>query len=288
MTFEKVIKNIDSLPPLSNAANLVQAMYASGIENINIMRLVKVIESDAMLAANILKMINSPFYGFSKKISSVSQAVSLFGTRKIQMLVIQYAVSESLKADTSVYGFSHSQFNELCHLQSALILQWCSNIEVRDAQFLAPLALIMECGKLILANEVVKSDYCGEFRRGFNECDCIQNYEKSLIDTTSYYLSSILFEHWNLEPLYVEILKSLDNTDEEYMSKLDIKTKSYISQIDIIRTAINAKEILTDDSIKKASLKVMKLGYRKDVFERIAFRVRDAYFKKNDKDWHKE
>lgn len=279
MTFEHIIKNIDSLPPLSNAANIIQAMYVSGLENINILRLVKVIESDAMLTANILKMINAPYYGFTKKIASVSQAVSLFGTRRIHMLVISYAMKEALKADTSVYGFSFAQFNELCHLQAALMLQWYSKVELRDAQFLAPLALIMEAGKLVLADEVTKSDYCGEFRKGFNECEDICEYEKDLIGHTSYELSAVLFEHWNLEPLYVEILNCLDHQDKEHLKKLDLKTRSYINQLDVIRTAINAKEILTEQSIKKASRKVVAMGLSKDLFEKTALRIRDSYFK---------
>ncbi|MBN2783076.1 MAG: HDOD domain-containing protein [Campylobacterales bacterium] len=278
MTFERIIKDIDSLPPLSNAANIIQAMYVSGLENINVMRLVKVIESDAMLTANILKMINAPYYGFSKKIASVAQAVSLFGTRRIHMLVIQYAIAQSLKADTSIYGFSFAQFNELCHLQSALMLQWYSKVELRDAQFIAPLALIMEAGKLVLANEVVKSDYCGEFRKEFNECEDINEFEKSLLGYTSYELSAILFEHWNLEPIYVDILRVLDIKDKEQFRKLDMKTRSYVEQLDIIRTAINAKEILTEESIKKASRKVGKMGLSRDSFEQTALRIRDSYF----------
>ena len=284
MTFYDIIEDIDSLPPLSNAAQLVQSMYASGIENINITRLVKVIESDAMLTANILKMINAPYYGFSKRIASVAQAVSLFGTRRIHMLVIQYAVAQNLKADTSIYGFTQSQFNELCHLQSALMLQWISKVELRDAQFLAPLALIMESGKLVLAKEIVASDYVGEFRKGFNECESIEEYERSLIDTTSYRISSLLFEHWNLEPIYVDILKALDE-QMNMKKRYDAKMQSYIKQLDVIRTAINVKEILTESSIEKASKKVKAMGYRSDLFETIAYRIRDVYLSRNDNNW---
>jgi len=285
VTFEDLIENIDSLPPLSSAASLVQSMYMNGLENINISRLVRVIESDAMLTANILKMINAPHYGFSKRIVSIAQAVSLFGTRQIHMLVMQYAMSQNIKADTSVYGFANTQFNELCHLQSSLMFQWYSRVELRDAQFLTPLALIMESGKLVLAQEVIKSDYCGEFRKGFNECASIEEYEKGLIGTTSYYLSAILFEHWNLEPLYVEILTALDNDSQYYLETLDVKTRSYVTQIDIIRTAINAKEILTDFSIQRASQKVENYGGNPEVFKKVAFRIRDIYFKSENRNW---
>ena len=268
MTFEHIIKDIDSLPPLSNAAHIVQTLYAGGLENLNITRLVKVIESDAMLSANILRMINSPYYGVINKISSISQAVSLFGSSRIYMLVIQYAVNEKVKADPSIYGFSNSQFNELCHLQSALAYQWYSKVNLDDAKFLSPLALIMESGKLILANEVIKSDYCGEFRKGFNECANIQEYEKDIIGTTSYFLTAMLFEHWNLEPKYVEILKALDSDEEP---------PKFEKEIEVIRTAINVKEILTDSSIDRASKLVRNMGLNARHFRDVALRLKESY-----------
>lgn len=284
MTFESIVKDIDSLPPLSNAAYIIQSMYLSGIENTNILRLVKVIESDAMLTANILKMINAPYYGFQKKIASVAQAVSLFGTKRIYALVMQYAVAENLKADTSIYGFEQSQFNELCHLQSALILQWYSRVELRDAQFLTSLALIMESGKLVIAKEVVASDYCGEFRKGYNECKSIEEYEKSLINITSYEITALLFRHWNLEPIYIDILEALDN--QEKYDKLDVKAQTYVDEIDVIRTAINTKDILSDGAINEAAQKVMRMGQNAQIFKDVALRVRTAYLKSLDNSWY--
>ena len=167
MNFENIIANIDSLPPLSNAAFLVQQLYSRDAENVNITKLVRIIESDALLTANILKMINAPVHGFSKKIASISHAVTLFGTRNIYGLVINYAINEKIKANTAVYGLSATEFNQMCHLQSTLMMQWYSKIDLRHAQLLAPLALIMESGKLVLSNEVAKSNYVQEFKKGF-------------------------------------------------------------------------------------------------------------------------
>jgi HD-like signal output (HDOD) protein len=279
MTFKNIIKNIDSLPPLSNAAHLVQLLYSGGIENLNIKRLVKVIESDAMLAANILKMINSPYYGFKQQISTISQAVTLVGASRIQMLVINYAINEKLKADPSIYGFKNTQFNDLCQLQSSLMFQWYSTINADDAKFLSPLALIMESGKLVLANEVLKSDYVGEFRKGFNECESIEEYEKSIIGTTSYYITAMLFEHWNLEPKYVDILKSLDfpPKDEEEKKQEEKKKKVCIPALNVIRKAINVKDILSSSAINTACVLVEDMGQDPDVFKDIALKLREKY-----------
>ena len=280
MTFNHIIKNIDSLPPLSNAAYVVQKLYASGLENINITRLVKVIESDAMLAANILKMINSPYYGLSRRVATIAQAVTLLGASRIYMLVISYAINEKLKADPSIYGFTNTQFNELCNLQSSLMFRWYSTINVQVAKFLSSLALIMESGKLILAEEVIASDYTSEFRKGFNECESIQEYEKSVINTTSYYLTALLFEHWKLEPTYVKLLKSLDFQEEEKQPVNKVK-KAYTNALDIVRTSINAKDILSDAGIEKASLIVAEMGHDQKVFKDIAVNLRETYLEKS-------
>jgi HD-like signal output (HDOD) protein len=277
MTFEKIVQDIDRLPPLSNAANVVRSMYASGLESMSVTSLVRVLESDAMLMANLLKIINAPFYGLRKRVLNAMQAVTLLGTHRVYMFVVKYSIDETLKADTSVYGFDTKQFNELCHLQSTLMYQWYSQVNMPDAKLLSQLSLIMESGKLLLASEVKKSDYVGEFRKAFNECENISEFEKSLIDITSYRISAELFKHWNLDEVFINILYALDYDESEF-KELDYDLQKYTKLIDIIITTINVKEILSDNSISEASKKVGHLGLSRNMFEQSAYKVRDAYF----------
>ncbi len=272
MTYESMIKNIDDMPPLSDIARVMQSLYASGVENVDVKKLTRMIESDVMLTANVLKMINSPYYGFKNRISSVSQAVALFGIQKIYALVINFAMSKQLKANTAIYGFNNAQFNEMCILQSSLMMQWYATVDIRSTHILAAIALIMESGKIIVSKELHASDYLEEYRKGFLACTNIQEFEKEFLDTTSYYLSSILFEHWNLEPIYVRVLKALDSLEE-----CDAVTRKYANAIDVVRTAINLKEVLTDQSIEKASKKVKEMGLDSEGFEVVAYKVKKKY-----------
>jgi len=274
MTFNNIVNNIDSLPPLSDAANIVQSLYSSGVENIDVKRLIKIIESDAMLSANILKTINAPFFGMRNKITSIARAIPLIGARRIEMLVVNYAIREHVKADPSIYGFNNLQFNEICRLQSALLLQWYSKINLKDAQYLTSLALMMESGKLILAKEVIESDYVGEFRKYFNECENIQEFEKSLIGTTSYYLTALLFQHWNLDEKYIRVLKALDSDNED-----DLQILFYANIIEIIRVSINVKDILSDTAISNASVLVKELGMDDEIFIAVANEIKENYLK---------
>lgn len=275
MTFDALVKNIESLPPLSDTAVLIQQLYKEGAENVDIIKLVRIIESDALLTANILKMINAPIYGFSKRIASVAQAVSLFGTQIVYGLVLNYAMNETIVANTKPYGISNTKFNEVCHLQSALMTQWYSKVDLRHAQFLAPLALIMESGKLILAKEIHDSSYTQEFKKGLKACDHIEEYENELVGTTSYYLSGMLFEHWNLEPLYVKMLKGLDFDEEILGSKMEY----YVQTLNVVRTAVNIKDILSDKSIAEACELVKEMDLDAEYFEHVAKRIKSSYLK---------
>jgi HD-like signal output (HDOD) protein len=278
MDFKSLVETIESLPPLSDSAVLIQKLYVDGSSNVNIARLTKIIESDVLLSANILRMINAPAYGFYRQITSIPQAVTLFGTETIFALVISYAMHEKLVANLRAYGITNETFNDVCHLQSTLLTQWYSKIDLRRAQFLAPLALFMEIGKLVLAKVVTQKAKIKEFKDGLMECKSIVEYEDSLFGTTSYYVGALLFHHWNLEPLYVQMLKGLDY-ERDYSPKL----QEYIEILDVIREAINVKAILTNESIKNAAKMVTLMGLDASDFESVARRVKQTYIQNSEK-----
>lgn len=53
-----------------------------------------IIEKDAALALRLLKIVNSAFYGFPSKITSVNRAINLIGTKDLQSLVLSTTVMD--------------------------------------------------------------------------------------------------------------------------------------------------------------------------------------------------
>lgn len=274
MTYEHLVKSIEKMPPLSDIVTSVRSLYTGGVENVNTKKLASVIESDAILSANILKIVNSPLFGLAQKVSSIPRAVTVCGVERTYSIVLHYAMNLQLQADTAIYGFNSTQFNEMCILQSSLMMQWYARVNIKDAQFMSLLAFIMESGKILILKDLMQSDFVEVFREGFLACTNIQEFEREFFGTTSYYLSSLLFEHWKLDPLYVEILRELDFRTKE----LDPKLQEYVNAVHVIRTAINLKEVLTDASIDKATFIVendMKLSGEQ--FKAVAGKIRALY-----------
>jgi len=142
-----ITAKIDSLPTLSTIVNRVMEVTADPESSVN--DLMEVITPDASLTTTILKMANSAFFGVSRTVSSLQQAVSILGFNEIQNLILAKSVFNSFK-DTNAGGqFDIRRFWEhsfLCGLASKIIA-----IDARvagDDFFVA--GLIHDIGKLVI------------------------------------------------------------------------------------------------------------------------------------------
>jgi hypothetical protein len=185
---------------------------------------------------------------------------------------MKYVVAENIHAKTEIFGFSNERFNDICNIQSALLLQWYSKIDLETARFLAPLALIMESGKLVIANEVSSTFYEKEFEEGFRKSKNVSNYEKVLIGKTSYELSGMVFKHWHMEPLYIRVLEELNIGDTKSQT-----VAKYIEILSVIVTAVNLKAVLSKESVLAACKLVQSMGLDPEEFANVALKVKRAY-----------
>lgn len=267
--FQTVVKQVESLPPLSDSAQKIRKIFNVEDEDINIIELVRAIEADASLSANILKMVNAPFYGFSKQITSISHAVTLFGTRMVYGMVMRFAVEKAVIANLRPYGINAMQLNKISHLQSRLVMQWYSKIDINLAQDIASLALMMESGKLVVAKEVAKAGEIKTFLDTLNKSATELEHELATFSSSSYFIAGLLFEHWNFDPLYSAALKGLDfeiSFDHPYF-------QNYIEVLDIARHAVNIRECLTPNSIETACEVVEEYGMDRDKFVDVAHKI---------------
>ena len=67
----------------------------------------KVISKDHILAAKLLKLVNSAFYGFPQRISSLSSAIILLGFNVVKSLIISASIFEVME-DQDIELWEHS------------------------------------------------------------------------------------------------------------------------------------------------------------------------------------
>lgn len=104
MTPEQIhekVKTIIQLPALPTIALEVVELVDNPKTSAS--RLGRVISSDQALTAKVLKIANSPFYGFPKKISTIDFAIIVLGFDALKEIVISISLVSSLQKKSDNY-----------------------------------------------------------------------------------------------------------------------------------------------------------------------------------------
>src|SRR6266478_5895131 len=88
---DRIMESLDKLPPFSPVLTRLLSTLAD--EDVSFGELAGIIETDAVLAGNLLRVVNSPLYGRMSAINSVRHAVAILGSVKIRNLVLGLSVS---------------------------------------------------------------------------------------------------------------------------------------------------------------------------------------------------
>jgi putative nucleotidyltransferase with HDIG domain len=91
----RIIRDTKSLPTLPG----VIAKLSSLAENntISAQEMARVVNTDQVLSAKVLKLVNSAFYGFSGRVSTVSNALILLGVNVVKSLAISSSIFEIME-----------------------------------------------------------------------------------------------------------------------------------------------------------------------------------------------
>ena len=91
---------IERVPPLSPAA--VEALAALRKDNADLGLLTQVVSSDPSLAARVLRLANSPFYGCMGRVGTVREAGMVLGSRTLYQVVMAAVVMNTVESHFQV------------------------------------------------------------------------------------------------------------------------------------------------------------------------------------------
>jgi HD-like signal output (HDOD) protein len=246
MSYIPIIAQIDSLPPLPESVMQIETLFAQGDPDID--KLVTIIEQDPSLTADILAKVNAPFYGFSKSIVSVLQAVTLFGAPQIRAIVLESSLHRMFTIDLSPYGITTSEFSKICSMQRELMFQWYMGVNVELARKLTPITFLMETGKILIAKDIIDSKKTETFLNDLALYDDISYVENLHTMMTTAQIDTLVFKHLHLHESFYETMQYLD-CEEDVPARL----QEMVYALHSVRLAINIQQQCTEESIEEAT-----------------------------------
>lgn len=140
---KRKVEDLSSLPTLPAFITVIGNMVED--DKTSAQEIGEIIQRDQVLSAKILKLVNSPVYGFPRRISSVTHALVLLGFNVVKGLVLSTAVFDDLSKDASGL-WEHS-------LGTAILARRLgSELGVQDPEECMVAGLLHDLGKVILSH----------------------------------------------------------------------------------------------------------------------------------------
>lgn len=146
----KKIKGVRDLPTLPIVAMEVNRLLRD--ENVPVEQLLSLLEKDQSLVSRILRLVNSSFYGFKSKVTSLRHAVTLMGFSTIQHAVVSVAVIDCLKLKSNHRHFDIARFWTHSIGVAVVCRYLAAQTKTVEPEMAFTAGLLHDIGKVVLVN----------------------------------------------------------------------------------------------------------------------------------------
>lgn len=197
------VTSLKKLPVLPDVYERLNSCLSS--DRTNAREIAKIIEQDPVVAAKIMQLVNSAYFGLSREISRIHEAVTILGVRMIRDLVLSSHLFESYPQTDDWKSFSFKQI----HQRSMAVAKAAQHIaraakadrHVQAQAFLA--GLLHDFGVVVLA-----SHNPSEYHRVISKAGLMEQpvyaIEKLNLGVTHAEAGAYLLALWNLPPKVIE------------------------------------------------------------------------------------
>ena len=251
---KKLIKEINSLPPLPNS--VIELDEFRKLDSVNTDKLVEIIKKDPVIVANILKVANSSIFGFRSKVETLSRAINLLGIRHTISIAIGAAISETTKSNLLAYAVTNDDFLYTSSLASNIVNVWVSNIDFDLKNDLLLPAFLQEVGKFVISQVIQKEKKTEEFLKELEETKDTSFCEEKYTGYSCARITANIFKNWELSHnliFPIAFAEDIENCPQSFKQKAQI--------LEIIKILCDIRYPLSDQNIEKALKKVVLYNF---------------------------
>ncbi len=203
ISLETIVERVNDIPALPQIVLRVMKMTDdpdTTAQDIN-----KVLNQDQSMTARVLRLANSAYYGYARRIASVTDAVVLLGFNTIRSIVLAAAVSEMLNKKYEGYALEEGELwrhSQACAIIARTVARRSKFMQL-DAAYTA--GLLHDIGKVIL-NHFMKNAYHEVVDLVESREMPFMEAEEEILGFTHALVGSRVAEKWNLPPQLVEAI----------------------------------------------------------------------------------
>jgi HD-like signal output (HDOD) protein len=216
----KIEEELRKLPDLSQTVFKLQKMQNNA--DVEISQVLEVLQENSFVVAKIMKMANSKLFGFSNKIDTLNNAVSLYGINFTISSAISESINNILNPNLSLYPITAERFFYLGDESTKLMLLWLKKNDLLLIEELIIPCFISKIGTLLiskLVNPKVKADFSFDIKQNPIR---IFDLEKKYTGFSSFEITVMILENWKFNEKIIDIIKNIDNPKSKQSAVLAV------------------------------------------------------------------
>ncbi|EFU5995126.1 TPA: cheVAW transcriptional regulator CheP [Campylobacter jejuni] len=201
---ELLLKSVEVLPPLPDTVSKLRKYVSEANSNIETMKVAEIISSDPLMTAKLLQLANSPYYGFTREITTINQVITLLGVGNIINIVMADSIRDSFKIDVSPYGLDTQNFLKTCNEEATFITNWLNDEDKKLSHLLVPCAMLLRLGIVIFSNFLIQNHKDKDFLAFLNKNENLALAENEFLGVDHISFLGFLLHRWNFDDVLIE------------------------------------------------------------------------------------
>ncbi|HED0481467.1 TPA: cheVAW transcriptional regulator CheP [Campylobacter jejuni] len=201
---ELLLKSVEVLPPLPDTVSKLRKYVSEANSNIETMKVAEIISSDPLMTAKLLQLANSPYYGFTREITTINQVITLLGVGNIINIVMADSIRDNFKIDVSPYGLNTQNFLKTCNEEATFIANWLNDEDKKLSHLLVPCAMLLRLGIVIFSNFLIQNHRDKDFLAFLNKSENLALAENEFLGVDHISFLGFLLHRWNFDDVLIE------------------------------------------------------------------------------------
>lgn len=265
---KKRLKKLEGLPTLPPIVQKLSYMIED--EKVSLNQIAEVIEKDQVITSKLLRIANSAFYGFPKRISTVQSAIFLLGINVIRILIMTSSIFEIIHRE-DVGLWEHSIGVAAC---SKILAE---KLSIKEPQEIATAGLLHDLGRVI--QKVSFKEEYEEIRNLVKRGVDPLKAEEAILGLNHSDLGAFLLKQWNLPERLIEPVLAHHELEKAKEFK---KEAMVVHLADVLIHARGYGETLYQKvpSLNSKSLSILKISPKefKDIFSALEPKLYELKF----------
>ncbi|EOA3401681.1 cheVAW transcriptional regulator CheP [Campylobacter jejuni] len=201
---ELLLKSVEVLPPLPDTVSKLRKYVSEANSNIETMKVAEIISSNPLMTAKLLQLANSPYYGFTREITTINQVITLLGVGNIINIVMADSIRDNFKIDVSPYGLNTQNFLKTCNEEATFIANWLNDEDKKLSHLLVPCAMLLRLGIVIFSNFLIQNHKDKDFLAFLNKNENLALAENEFLGVDHISFLEFLLHRWNFDDVLIE------------------------------------------------------------------------------------